>query len=560
MASNPPPKSFLPFEDFNQGLTAENLPKFKEFVMGVLKSPSLIYDQQRASLAAAAARVFPYPTVSEEAQSLIQKEIIDLIGENGAPFHPRYVAPDYAKLLRVGSAFLELKPAHDLQEATTSLLTAYQYMPNAQLPVFIGHLDELLEPYLEGMTDAAARSVLKSFWTLVDRLNPSGFVHANIGPRPSRVGRLLLDIDREVRTITNLTLRYDPELTPDEFALEAVRNQLLLSKPYFVNHRLMLRDWGSDYCVASCLNGMPLRGGVMCTGDRISQAPAIYSLGTHVLVCWSCIHTLVRLNLKAMVEQLSDGTVDDVLDRVIPATVERLVEIVNSRVRFLVEEVGWYRTNYWVREGLLDPARFTSYAGLFGLNEAVAFLTSKLPHGPAGPARFGRDPQANRLALRLVERLHQEIDRWPAVHSGAWHDRVVLHAQVGINSDLAVTPGCRVPRGQEPADVCEHIGAEAPLHSHIAGGCSTIVDLEQTAAQNPAAVLDIAKGAMASGTRTLSIGTAGTEFVRVTGYLVRRSDMDKWAQTQATRHSTAALGAEFFAHHPESLHHRAQIE
>lgn len=51
------------------------------------------------------------------------------------------------------------------------------------------------------------------------------------------------------------------------------------------------------------------------------------------------IHTLVRLNLAAMASKLSDGTVPDYMDRVIPAVAARVIEIINARVRFLCDEV-----------------------------------------------------------------------------------------------------------------------------------------------------------------------------------------------------------------------------
>ena len=140
--------------------------------------------------------------------------MICLLSEGAAPYHPRYLAPDFTHLLQYGSAFMELSPARNLFEATTSLLTAYKYVPNGH-PVFIGRLDELLEPYIDTVPADTARQILKQFWTLVDRLNPSAFVHANIGPKETITGRLLLEVDREVRSITNLTLRYDPEITSE---------------------------------------------------------------------------------------------------------------------------------------------------------------------------------------------------------------------------------------------------------------------------------------------------------------------------------------------------------
>ncbi len=516
--------SMFPFEDFNRGLTADTLEAFKAFVRATLSDPTQIYDQRREALAAAAMRALPYPRVSEQAEQLIADEVIDLIAEGGAPFHPRYVAPYYDRLLRDGSDFLELKPARDLHEATASLLTAYRYVPNGGLPVFIGRLDELLEPYFDTVSPETARAVLRSFWLLVDRLNPSAFVHANIGPAETRVGRLLLEIDREVRTITNLSLRYDPALTPDGFAQMAVENQLQLAKPYFVNHPMMLADWGEDYAVASCYNGMLIGGG---------------------------IYTLVRLNLKEMVK-LSDGTVGDVLANVIPEVAARTVEVIASRIRFLVEEMGWFEHNVWVQEGLLDADRFTAYAGIFGLAEAVNWL---MAHDGAGAARYGQDDAANAIGQQIVARLGEAFEALPAPYCDGWHGRISYHAQVGISTDVDVTPGVRIPSGQEPA-LYQHIACEAPHHACIPGGVSAILEFDQTAETNPAAVLDIVKGAMASGIRILSVGMANSEFVRVTGYLIRRADLANASAERANRHTSAALGAGFFDTKPNHLHRR----
>ncbi len=152
-------------------------------------------------------------------------------------------------------------------------MTIYNYSPTAGDPPYIGNLDTLLEPYVQDLPTEVARPVLKSFWTLIDRLHPDAFVHADIGPEATRTGEMLLDIDHEAGTITNVTLRYDPDVTPRDFALKAVRNALQLSKPYFLNHPLHLADWGPDYIVASCYNIMWLRGGIF-TLVRINLAEA----------------------------------------------------------------------------------------------------------------------------------------------------------------------------------------------------------------------------------------------------------------------------------------------
>ena len=83
-----------------------------------------------------AVNALPYPPLSPEALELIDSGVICLISEGAAPYHPRYVAPDYARLLQNGSAFLELPPAQDLFDATASLLTAYKYVPSGHPGVY----------------------------------------------------------------------------------------------------------------------------------------------------------------------------------------------------------------------------------------------------------------------------------------------------------------------------------------------------------------------------------------------------------------------------------------
>jgi len=516
--------SMLPFEDFEEGLTSAELPEFRKAVKEILQSPNMIYEQQRDALEATAMRTLPYPSVSAEAKRLIQTEVIELISEGGAPYHPRYVAPYYDRLLKQGSKFMELAPAKDLYDAIVSLLTAYHYIPCAGLPVFIGRLDELLEPYINTVPSEAAHSILRSFWLMVDRLNPSAFVHANIGTRATKTGQLLLEIDYELKTITNLSLRDDPLITPDDFALQAVRNQLAITKPYFVNHPLMVKDWGEDYIIASCYNGMRLGGG---------------------------IYTLVRLNFKEMVKH-SDGTQQDVLERVIPVAVRLLVEVVNSRIRYLIEENHWFDHSFWVEEGLLDPQKFTAYLGTFGLAEAINWLMAQ---NGRETARYGSDSTANALAEKMVKRVSEELQKNPAVYCEGSHNQVTFHAQVGISTDVDLTPGVRIPAGEEP-ELYAQMACEAALHTYIPGGCSVILEFDQTAEKNPMAVLDIAKGAMNQGVRILSIGSSNSEFIRVTGYLIRRADLENAKREVKNRHSSAALGADFFETKPNNLHRR----
>lgn len=396
---------FNPYEDLQHGLTPDKLDLYRKSVLATLQSPSLILRQKRDNLALGAMCTLPYPKVSNRARELIEDETFCLISEGAAPYHPRYVAPDYQKLLAQGSEFLELTPATNLHEATANLLTAYYYLPSE--PVFLGRIDNLLEPFIHTVDEETAAQVLRSFWLMADRLNPNAFAHANLGPEDTKVGRLLLTIDRELKTLTNLTLRYDPNITPDSFALQAVANTLEVTKPYFLNHPSMVEVWGDDYVTASCYNTMRLGGG---------------------------IYTLVRYNFKQALTH-GNGTIDDYLDHVIPETVERFVEVVNSRIRYLVEESKWFDANFWVQEGFLYRDRFTAYAGVYGLAEAVNGL---LASEGRPNARYGTDPAANELAERIVLRFGEELAKHPGAYCEGKNGQITYHAQVGISSDIDV--------------------------------------------------------------------------------------------------------------------------
>ena len=103
------PKTFLPFENFTEGLTPEKLPELKKAIREVMHSHELIYEQKRDSLAGIAMDALAYPSVSTEARSMIETGVICLLNEGAAPYHPRYVAPLYDRLLKNGSAFLGQK-------------------------------------------------------------------------------------------------------------------------------------------------------------------------------------------------------------------------------------------------------------------------------------------------------------------------------------------------------------------------------------------------------------------------------------------------------------------
>ena len=126
---------------------------------------------------------------------------------------PRYIIPDYAKFLKEGSKFLQLDPPTDLYEALNSLMIFYKHVPSVtNYPVYVGQLDELLEPYIDTVDEAQAKKMLKLFLTQMDRTILDSFSHANIGPRETKAGRLLLEAEKELENaVPNLSFKYDED-------------------------------------------------------------------------------------------------------------------------------------------------------------------------------------------------------------------------------------------------------------------------------------------------------------------------------------------------------------
>ena len=349
------------------------LEELQHAVRAAVTDPALTYRQRVQLLATLAENALDPPPLSAAAQEALDKRVICDMYEGNAPYRPRYVLPDYPKALRQGSQFLELRPPTDLDEALTFLLAMYANVPSITgYPVYLGNLDELLTGFVDDVPDAELYSALRNFWVTLDRTLPDAFTHTNIGPADTRVGRIVLRVAAELRQVVpNLTLRVDPDRTPDDYVLDAVRTVFACGGPHFVNHPMMTADLGERYGVVSCYNSLLVGGGA---------------------------HTLVRLNLKEVVHR-STGGVDAFLTRTLPTYVEYAAELAAARIRHLVETAGFYEHSWLVHEGLIDPDRFTAMFGVVGLAEAVDLMQER--EGRAG--RYGHDPAANDLARTVVE-------------------------------------------------------------------------------------------------------------------------------------------------------------
>ena len=483
--------------------------ELRHHVREVIVDPRLTYHQRMHNLAVLAENALEPPRVSPACAAALEKRVICDLYEGNAPHRPRYLLPDYAKLLRVGSAFLELGPARDLDEALATLLIGYTQVPSITgYPVWLGDIDALLEPYVGGLDDDELHRRLRLFWISLDRMLPDAFTHANLGPADTRIGRVALRLERELhQVVPNLSLKVDPQLTPDDLLRDAVETVFECGQPHFVNDPMMLADLG-DYGVASCYNSLRAGGGS---------------------------HTLVRLNL-AEVAQRHCGSRDSYLDDLLPRFVELTAELMEARIRHLVEVAGFFEHSWLVSEGLVHSDRFSAMFGVYGLAEAV----SRVLEHEGTSARYGHDPAANELAEEILTRVHDLVSARPLPYCEGNAGRAFLHAQSGIDSDRGVTAGCRVTVGQEPS-LLEHLRTVSPHHRFFPAGISDVLAFDDTARRNPQAVVDVIRGAFRTGMRDFTFNLDSNDFIRITGYLVRKSDLE--ALEHGARHASTFLGA-----------------
>lgn len=476
----------------------------------VLRDPTLSYRQRVQRLALVAENAVPMPSLSPGCREALEARVVCDMYEGNAPYRPRYLLPDYAKALREGSAYLELPAPQDLHEAMWFLASLYANVPSITgYPVYLGDLDTLLAPYVEGWSEDAIVAALRPFWRALDRILPDAFVHANLGPADGPAVRAILRLERELRQIVpNLTLKVERGVTPDDLLRAAVETVVACAQPHFVQQEMMVADHGERYAAVSCYNALKIGGGA---------------------------HTLVRLDLSAAARR-HEGSTDAFLDDTLPRYVAWTAELIEARVRHLVEGAGFFDHDWLVREGLVSLERFSAMFGLFGLAEAVDELMRR--DGSGG--RYGHDEDANDLAYRITRKVAALVAARPMPYCEGFGGRAMLHAQSGIDSDVGVTAGTRIPIGQEP-DLFQHLRSVAPHHELFPSGVSDIVHFEETVGRNPQAVVDVLHGAFDLGMREFTFNVDSNDFIRITGYLVRKSDLERI--DEGARHGSTFLGA-----------------
>lgn len=486
----------------------------RDAVKAIQQDTAQTYGQQTSRLAKIAENVMDYPVKGEDAfYELYDKgEICDL-DEGHAPYAPRYILPDYEKYLKEGSDFLRMEPPKTLLEATTALLVMYHHVPSVtRFPVYIGSLDDLLEPFVQKTDREEAKAILKSFLIQLDRTVDDSFCHANIGPYETETGNIILDLVAELQIVTpNMTLLYDEDKTPDAFAEKALKTSLVCANPAFANDKYYSSDFGDvDYGIASCYNALPKHGGAF---------------------------TLSRLRLNKIAEGAE--SVDAFFANNLPRAIDTMLHFMESKIHYLVEETSFFKSNFLVKEDFVDLDNFVGLFGMVGLAECTQELLKK----DGVDAKFGIDESADAMGIRVMDFIEERVKNFSSDYSPVWNHRFMLHAQVGAANDEGTTAAHRIPIGQEP-DLYTHIRQAAKFQKYFPSGVGDHFPFDETAKRNPKAVLDVFKGGFKLGNRYLSAYNDDGDLIRVTGYLVKKSDVEAFKAGKQVTYDTAQYAAD----------------
>lgn len=483
-------------------------------ILEAVESKSLTYQQKLYTIANIAERLFDPRNLlgyTDEEMDYINNQMICDLNEGYAIYRPRYILPDYDVYIKNGCEFLDLKPPTNLDECLDGLLILYSHVPSiTSFPVFIGHLDALLDPFVTNEDEDYIK--IKRFLNHIDKVITDSFCHADIGPYDTRAGRLILKAIIELENATpNMSIKYDKEKTDREFAKLAALACLKVSKPSFANDKYYKSDLGS-YALASCYNALPLGGGA---------------------------YTLTRLRLGTIAKSAKD--VKDMVENLMPKVSRLALSTIDKRHKYLVEKSNFFESSFLVREGFLKKENFTSMIAIVGLADAVNNLLEKEGLNET----FGKSKRGDEIATAILDVLEKENANHEGLYVQRTNNRYLLHAQVGASldeEDKNNTPAHRVKVGQEPA-LLEQLKQSAPFHKYFPSGTGDLYAFDQTYEDHLDALLDIIDGAFALGYRYITTYEKNTDLIRVTGYLVKKSEVEKARRGEAVLQDTTWFGS-----------------
>lgn len=482
----------------------------KKVIYDTLTSSKRTYEQKVLDLAHLAENELDVLNIDDKTLYYFKTGAINDLFEGHAPYRPRYIMANFDKFMHQGSKFLRINPPKTFDEAIFSLMTLYHHIPSiTNFPVYLGNLDYLLEPFSKDLTDQEIKNKLTLFLNFLDRTIDDSFCHANIGPKDTRVGRLLLEVIQDLKnTVPNLSLLYNSKETSDEFLRLAIKASLECSNPALSNDDINSTYYDS-YGISSCYNVLPIEGGC---------------------------YTLTRITLTCLANETND--IEEFINKILPECLLCVANYENERIKFLVEKSNFFESSFLVKEGLISKDRFVPMFGVTGLAECVNTLLKDKN------LKYGTDKEADDLGIRIMDKIKEIVSGFKALYSPLSNNKFMLHAQVGLDSDFGITSGVRIPVGDEPEEFRDHLIHSAKFHKYFPAGVGDIFPIANNIDSNIDALVDVVKGAFNIGVHYMSFYKADTDLVRITGYLVKKSEMEKYFNNEAVIKQTTALGAE----------------
>lgn len=376
--------------------------------------------------------------------------------------------------------------------------------------MFIGHLDKLMDPFITDEDNDFIK--IKRFLNHIDKTIPDSFCHADIGPEDTKAGRLILKSIIELENPTpNMTIKYDKSKTSKEFARLSAKACLLVSKPSFSNDVMYQKDVG-DHAIVSCYNALPMAGGA---------------------------YTLLRLRLGTIVKSVS--SLDELIKDLLPKVSLSMLSMIDKRNTYIVEQSQFFKSNFLAKEGFIHQDNFTSMFAIVGLANAVNYLLQL----EGIDETFGTSVRGDEIGHLIMQTLETIVNAHKGVYVSRTSNKYLLHAQVGASlhkEDEFNTPAHRIRVGEEPSLV-EHLKQSAPYHKYFTSGTGDLFAFDQTSIDHLDAVVDIIDGAFASGYRYITTYMKNTDLIRVTGYLVKKSQVEKARNNEAVLRDTTWFGS-----------------
>ncbi|PKM51080.1 MAG: YjjI family glycine radical enzyme [Firmicutes bacterium HGW-Firmicutes-7] len=467
-------------------------------IIQVAESKSLTYQQKLFNMANVAERLIDPRELlgysDEEMQYLDNSMICDL-NEGYALYRPRYIVPDYKVFIENGCRFLNIDPPQSLDELLDGLLILYRHVPSiTSFPVYIGDLDKLINPFIQGENKAYIK--IKRFLNHIDKTIVDSFCHANIGPEKTLAGELILKAIIELENPTpNITFKYNKNVVEQEFLLKSIDACLRVAKPSFSNDVLYNNDVG-EHAIVSCYNALPLGGGA---------------------------YTLPRLRLGTIARATS--SIHELLSDLLPHVSRAMLSMMDKRVSYIVEKSNFFETSFLAEEGFIKKENFTAMFGIVGLADAVNHLL-KLE---GIHENFGTSKRGDEIGHQILIKLESIVKNYQGVYVERTNNHYLLHGQVGASlhdEDNYNTPAHRIPVGDEPI-LPTHLIQAGQFHKYFPSGTGDLFAFDQTYLNHLDAVADIIKGAFDIQFRYISTYLQNSDLIRVTGYLVKRSEVAK---------------------------------